>query len=84
MSQIPSACYIERVSAHDIRHINQAKRAIKKAFQYQIDKKGFSMIEILGGCPVGWNATPVDSMKFIKDVMMPYFPLGVYCDRGAE
>jgi len=86
MAQIPSATYIERVSVHDIQHINKAKRAIKKAFEYQIAGKGFSMIEILAACPIGWNQTPVDSMKFVKDSMMPYYPLGVYCDKagGAE
>jgi len=84
MAQIPSATYIERVSVHDIQNINKAKRAIKKAFEYQIAGKGFSMIEILGTCPIGWNKTPVDSMKFIRDSMMPYFPLGVYCDRGLN
>ena len=84
MAQIPSATYIERVSVHDIQNINKAKKAIKKAFEYQVAGKGFSMIEILGTCPIGWSKTPVDSMKFVKDAMMPYFPLGVYCDRGAE
>jgi len=84
MAQIPSATYIERVSVHDVANINKAKRAIKKAFEYQVTGKGFSMIEILASCPIGWNMNAVDSMKFVKDKMMPYYPLGVYCDRGAE
>ncbi|MCL2286215.1 MAG: thiamine pyrophosphate-dependent enzyme [Firmicutes bacterium] len=84
MAEIPSAAYIERVSVHDVQNINKAKRAIKKAFEYQVAGKGFSMVEVLSTCPIGWNKTPVDSMKFVKDSMMPYFPLGVYCDRGAE
>jgi len=82
MAQIPSATYIERVSVHNVPHINKAKKAIKKAFEYQVAGKGFSMIEIISGCPVGWNMTPVDSMKFMADTMIPYFPLGVYVDRG--
>ena len=80
MAQIPGAAYIERTSVHNIAHINRTKKSIKKAFEYQINNKGFTMIEILAGCPVGWNLTPVDSMKFIKDNMMPYYPLGVYKD----
>ena len=84
MAQIPSATYIERVSVHDVDNINKAKRAIKKAFEYQVTGKGFSMIEILASCPIGWNMNAVDSMKFVKDKMMPYYPLGVYCDRGTE
>jgi len=82
MAEIPSATYIQRVSVHDVSHINKANRAIKKAFEYQVAGKGFSMIEVLSTCPIGWNKTPVDSMKFVKDAMMPYYPLGVYCDRG--
>jgi 2-oxoglutarate ferredoxin oxidoreductase subunit beta len=84
LAAIPSACYIERVSVHDHAHILKAKRAIKKAFSYQVAGKGFCMVEVLGACPIGWNLTPVDSMAFIKNEMMPYYPLGVYCDRGGE
>ncbi|MCL2570979.1 MAG: thiamine pyrophosphate-dependent enzyme [Defluviitaleaceae bacterium] len=84
MAQIPSATYIERVSVHDIRHITQAKKAIKKAFEYQIANKGFSMVEVIADCPVGWNMTPVDARKTIADAMIPYYPLGVYKDAGGE
>ena len=84
LSQIPSSTYIERVSTHDIQHINKAKKAIKKAFEYQRDNMGFTLIELLSTCSIGWNMTPVDSMKYVNDVMIPYFPLGVYKDRGAK
>jgi len=84
MAQIPSAAYIERVSVHDVPHITRAKRAIKKAFEYQTQCKGFSMIEILGTCPIGWAKTPIESMKFVADFMIPYYPLGVYTDAPAE
>ncbi|MCL2406672.1 MAG: thiamine pyrophosphate-dependent enzyme [Defluviitaleaceae bacterium] len=84
LAAIPSSYYLERTSVHDVPHIRKTKAAIKKAFQYQVDGKGFSMVEILSGCPVGWNVSPVESMKFIKEQMMPYYPLGVYRDGGAE
>ena len=83
LAQIPSATYIERVSSHDIPNITKAKKAIKKAFQNQIDGKGFSMVEILGTCSIGWNMTPVESMGFVADHMLPYFPLGVFKDEGG-
>jgi len=83
LAQIPSATYIERVSSHDIPNITKAKKAIKKAFQNQIDGKGFSMVEILGTCSIGWNMTPVESMGFVVDHMLPYFPLGVFKDEGG-
>ncbi|MDR2166264.1 MAG: 2-oxoglutarate oxidoreductase [Clostridiales bacterium] len=82
LAQIPSVTYIERTSIHDIRHINQTKKAIKKAFQNQIDGCGFSMVEVLSTCPIGWAKKPVDAMKFVASDMLPYYPLGVYRDGG--
>jgi 2-oxoglutarate ferredoxin oxidoreductase subunit beta len=84
LAQIPSAHYIERVSAHDVPNILKAKKAIKKAFENQINGKGFSMVEVLSTCSIGWHMTPVDSLKFVEDSMVPYFPLGVYKDEGKE
>ncbi|MCL2500818.1 MAG: thiamine pyrophosphate-dependent enzyme [Defluviitaleaceae bacterium] len=81
LATIPGAAYIERVSVHDHAHILKAKRAIKKAFKYQVEGKGFCMVEVLAACPIGWNVSPVDSMKFVRDQMMPYYPLGVYKDK---
>jgi len=83
LAQIPSATYIERVAAHDVPNLAKAKKAIKKAFHYQAEGKGFSMVEVLGTCPIGWNMTPPDAMGFVKDTMLPYFPLGVYKDEGG-
>ncbi|MCL2702441.1 MAG: thiamine pyrophosphate-dependent enzyme [Defluviitaleaceae bacterium] len=84
LAAIPSSFYLERTSVHDVPNIRKTKKAIKKAFQYQIENRGFTMVEILSTCPTGWNLTPVDSMGFVKDQMMPYYPLGVYKDGGAE
>ena len=81
LAQLPSAAYIERVSVHDVGHILKAKKAIKKAFEYQVNGKGFTMVEVLGSCPIGWKISPVEGNKFIVDGLLPYFPLGLYCDR---
>lgn len=78
LSQIPSATYIERVSTHDVPHILKAKKAIKKAFECQINSRGFSMIELLSTCNIGYNMTPVAALDFLKDSMIPYYPLGIY------
>jgi len=80
LAQIPSSTYIERVSVHDVPHIMKAKRAIKKAFEYQKAKKGFSMIEILASCNIGWNMTAVEAAKYITTGLVPYYPLGLYKD----
>ncbi|MCL1924438.1 MAG: thiamine pyrophosphate-dependent enzyme [Defluviitaleaceae bacterium] len=82
LAQIPSTTYIERVSTHNIPNIRKAKAAIKKAFQNQIDGKGFSMVELLSTCSIGWNMSPVESLGFVEKTMIPYFPLGIYKDEG--
>jgi len=84
LAQIPSASYIERVSVHDVPHILKAKKAIKKALEYQVEGKGFSLIEVLSSCPIGWGMNPVDAAKYVATGLEPYYPLGVYCDRPAE
>jgi 2-oxoglutarate ferredoxin oxidoreductase subunit beta len=76
LATIPKAVFIERVSVHDVKHINQAKKAIKKAFQYQMEGKGFTLVEVLSTCPTNWGKTPVESLKWLQENMMPYFPLG--------
>jgi len=83
LATIPSVEYIERVSVHDVAHLTKAKRAIKKAFQNQMDGKGFSMVELLAACPINWRVTPVEAMKFVAEDMVNYYPVGVYKDREA-
>lgn len=78
------AAYIERVSAHDVKHIRQAGKAIEKAFRYQMEGKGFSMIEVLSTCPTNWGMTPVNAMKWLEENMIPQYPLGVFKDLYGE
>lgn len=78
MATIPGAKYIERVSVHTPAEIRKAKKAIKKAFEYQIAGKGFSMVEVLSTCPTNWGITPVNSLKWLEENMIPYYPLGNY------
>ncbi len=77
LATVEGAAYIERVSMHDIKHIKLAKKAIKKAFEKQIDKKGFSLIEVLSTCPTNWGLTPAESLKWLEENMIPKYPLGV-------
>lgn len=72
--------YLERTSVHSVRYINKTKAAIKKAFLNQVNGVGFSMVEILSMCPVGWKLSSKDSLDFIKEHMMDYFPLGKFKD----
>ena len=78
LAQLDGPAYIERVSVHDVKHVVAAKRAIKKAFQAQIDGKGFGLVEVLSTCPTNWGLTPQESLKWLEEKMLPQFPLGVY------
>ncbi|MDR1784210.1 MAG: hypothetical protein LBQ99_00445 [Endomicrobium sp.] len=82
LSTLEGSIYLERVSIHNPKNVINTKRAIKKAFQYQIYGKGFSMIEVISTCPVDWNMSPTESMKWLEEVFIKSFPLGVVKDKG--
>jgi len=84
LSNVDGAAYIERVAVNNVKNINKAKKAIKKAFQNQIDGKGFSLVEVLSTCPTNWGVTPEKALTWLEENMMPYYPLGVYKDIYAE
>jgi 2-oxoglutarate ferredoxin oxidoreductase subunit beta len=74
----------QRVAVNTVPNIRKAKAAIKKAFQTQADKRGFSIIEVLSTCPTNWGLSPVEALGWLSDNMMPYYPLGVYKDTLEE
>jgi 2-oxoglutarate ferredoxin oxidoreductase subunit beta len=84
LSQLEGPVYIERTAVYTPQLVLKTKKAIKKAFQNQIDGKGFSMIEVLSTCPTNWGVSPVKAEKWLKENMIPYYPLGVYKDISAE
>jgi len=84
LSTLEGTYYVERVALDTPGHINQAKKAIKKAFQYQMEGKGYCLVEVLSTCPTNWSMSPVESMDWLKENMIPYYPLGVFKDKGAE
>ena len=79
-SQIEGAAYVERVALTDIGNIRKAKKAIKKAFTYQLEGKGFTMIEVISTCPINWGMKPREALDWAKEKMIPIFPLGVFKD----
>ncbi len=84
LSNVTGATYLERVAVNDVKNVKAAKKAIKKAFQYQMEGKGFSLIEVLSTCPTNWGLTPDKALEWLEENMMPYYPLGVYKDKYAE
>ncbi len=83
MSTLDGVAYAERVSVHNVANVTKAKKALIKAFEYQEQKKGLTIIEILSTCPTNWGLSPVDSIAWLENNLLPYYPLGVYKDKGA-
>ena len=77
MAQLGSPSYLERVSVSSPAGVRKTKAAIKKAFEYQIKKRGFSLVEILSPCPTNWKMDAMASCSWIDEVMTKQFPLGV-------
>ena len=84
LSNVDGATYLERVAVNNVKNVKKAKAAIKKAFQNQIEGKGFSLIEVLSTCPTNWGKTPEDALVWLEENMTPYYPLGVYKDKTAK
>jgi 2-oxoglutarate ferredoxin oxidoreductase subunit beta len=84
LATIDGVYYAERVSADSAANIRKAKKAIMKAFTYQTEKKGFTLVEVLSNCPTYWGKTPVESLEWIRTDLIPYYPLGVYKDKWEE
>ncbi len=84
LSQLDGPEFITRVAVNNVKNVKNAKKAIKKAFENQINNKGFSLVEILSSCPTNWGLTPEKALQWIDEKMIPYYPLGVYKDRSSE
>ncbi len=83
LSTLDGPEFIARVAVNSVKNVKEAKKAIKKAFENQINGKGFSLVEVVSSCPTNWGMTPVDALKWVDEKMIPYYPLGVYKDRSA-
>ena len=77
LATLDGPAYIARVSVHDVKHIMEAKKAIKKAFEMQLAGKGFALVEVLSACPTNWGMTPQEALKWLEENMIPQYPLGV-------
>ena len=83
LSTLEGPEYVARVAVNNVKNVKAAGKAIQKAFQNQIDKKGFSLIEVVSACPTNWGMTPQKALEWVESDMIPYYPLGVYKDRSA-
>ncbi len=84
ISQLEGPEYLERVAVNSVVNVRKAKKAIKKAFENQINNKGFSLVEVISSCPTNWGMTPQKALEWVNTDMIPYYPLGVYKDRSEN
>ena len=84
LSSLDGPEFIQRVAVNNVKNVLAAKKAIKKAFENQIQGKGFSLVEVISSCPTNWGMTPQKALEWIDTNMIPYYPLGVYKDRSAK
>jgi 2-oxoglutarate ferredoxin oxidoreductase subunit beta len=83
LSTLDGVAYAERVSTDSVKNVLSAKKAIKKAFEIQVNGGGFSIVEVISSCPTNWGLSPTDSLEWIRTNMLPYYPLGVYSEHGS-
>ena len=86
LSNVDGVALVQRVTVDSVKNVRAAKKAIKKAFEYQMEGLGYTIIEVLSTCPTNWGMSPQAAIKRLQDEMIPYYPLGVYKDvkEGKE
>ena len=84
LSTLDGVAYAERVSVDCVKNVNTTKKAIKKAFEIQKNSLGFSIVEVLSTCPTNWGMSPQKACQWLRDNMIPYYPLGVFKDITKE
>ncbi len=85
IAQLPGAFYVTRQTVNNATAVRKAKKAIINGFKYQKLNKGTSFVEIIGNCPSNWKMTPVETLKFVDDEMIKYFPIGdVKLPKGED
>ena len=84
IATLPECYYSERVTVNNPGNIRKMKAAIKKAFQYQMEGKGLTFVEVVSPCPTGWNMKPLKALEWLTDSVLSTYPLGVFKDMGKE
>ncbi len=84
ISVLDGVAYLERLTVGTPQKVRRAKRSIRKAFEYQMANKGFTMLEFLSTCPVNWGVTPYDAIQWVEEEMTKVYPLQVFRDVGED
>ncbi len=81
LATLEGTTYLARCAVDSAKHVSEAKKAIKKAFEVQLAGNGYSMVEILSQCPPNWKMSVPESLEYVRKEMMAQFPLGVIKDK---
>jgi len=84
LATIEGVSFVQRVSVDSYKNIISAKKAIEKAFLYQMNNRGFSFVEILSPCPTDWGMPPKEALEWLRKMLIPVYPLGTIKDNFAE
>ena len=84
LATLDGVALAQRVTVDTPKNVRLAKKAIKKAFEYQIEGVGYTIIEVVSTCPTNWGLSATDALQWMRDNMLPYYPLGVYKDVKAD
>ncbi len=84
LSTLDGVAFAARVSVDNVKNVREAKKAIKKAFEIQKQGLGYTIVEVISACPTNWGMTPTAALEWVRENMIPYYPLGVYKDVTAK
>jgi 2-oxoisovalerate ferredoxin oxidoreductase beta subunit len=84
INTLEAPVYIERTSTGDPKGVMKTRKAIRKALELQRDNKGFSFVEIIAPCPINWKMSPVQSRKWLRENLEPFYPVQKFRDFDAE
>jgi 2-oxoglutarate ferredoxin oxidoreductase subunit beta len=84
LSTLDGVTFAQRVAVDCVKNVRTAKKAIKKAFENQVNGLGYSIVEVVSACPTNWGLAPNEALGWLRENMLPYYPLGVYKDKTAE
>lgn len=84
LKSLGGVTYLARTAVHDAQNVIKTKKAMKKAFETQIRREGFSLVEVLSPCPVNWGMTTLEALTYVRENMAAYYPLQEFKVGGVE
>ncbi|MBR6243984.1 hypothetical protein IKR20_00260, partial [bacterium] len=84
VSQLPGVAYCERVCLNTPANVRKAKKSIRRCFEIQAMNLGTTFLEVVSNCPTNWRLSPIQTLDFVENNMLKYYPLGVKKDVTAE